>query len=99
MVTTKRTCVHCGGPITLEDSPGAKRKYCSMTCSQAANANDRRDWRAIADGLAAALASFMAYDGYGQGGADDSNRGDWRAAEKAINRYEEAGRDRRRLGA
>lgn len=48
------------------------------------------DWHSIANELAEALRSFMSYDGYGQGGAEDSNRGDWRAAERAIDRYEDA---------
>ena len=47
-------------------------------------------WREIADHLAAALDSFMAYDGMGQGGADDANRGDWRAAEQAMTDYRKA---------
>jgi len=47
------------------------------------------DWEAIADDLKAALDSFMAYDGYGEGGADDSNRGDWSGAEKAAVAYEQ----------
>jgi len=47
-------------------------------------------WREIADNLAKALESFMAYDGYGQGGAEDGNRGDWRAAERAMDDYRSA---------
>lgn len=45
------------------------------------------DWEKIADELYNALNSFMGYDGYGQGGADDANRGDWNGAEKASARY------------
>lgn len=48
------------------------------------------DWERIADDLAAALDSFTAYDGYGQGGAADGNCGDWRAAERAQDAYREA---------
>lgn len=48
------------------------------------------DWESIAHDLAVALESFTAYDGYGRGGADDSNRGDWNAADNALNRYHEA---------
>lgn len=47
-------------------------------------------WRAIAEALADALESFMSYDGYGQGGADDMNRGNWRNAEKALDDYRKA---------
>lgn len=50
------------------------------------------DWERIADDLMLALESFTAYDGYGQGGADDSNRGDWRAAERAEDAYRKAKR-------
>ena len=49
------------------------------------------DWESIANDLADALESFMGYDGYGQGGADDSNRGDWRSAENAMSAYRSAG--------
>jgi hypothetical protein len=48
------------------------------------------DWEQIADDLADALASFTAYDGYGQGGPDDGNRGDWRKAERAEDAYRKA---------
>jgi hypothetical protein len=48
------------------------------------------DWQKIADDLAGALRSFMSYDGYGQGGAADGNRGDWRAAERAEDAYTKA---------
>lgn len=48
------------------------------------------DWEVIANNLAEALQSFMGYDGYGQGGADDANRGDWREAEKAMDNYNKA---------
>lgn len=51
------------------------------------------NWQAIATDLASALESFMAYDGYGQGGADDGNRGDWRGAERAMPRFEVAKQD------
>jgi hypothetical protein len=50
------------------------------------------DWQQIADDLASALRSFMAYDGYGQGGAADGNRGDWRGAERAEAAYDAAKR-------
>lgn len=48
------------------------------------------DWERIADDLMRALESFMAYDGYGQGGAADGNSGDWRAAERAEDAYRKA---------
>jgi hypothetical protein len=47
-------------------------------------------WREIASNLAKALESFMAYDGYGEGGAADANRGDWKSAERAIDAYDRA---------
>ena len=45
------------------------------------------DWQSIAEDLAAALQSFTAYDGYGEGGAADSNRGDWERADAALDRF------------
>ena len=51
---------------------------------------DETDWQAIATKLYEALRSFTAYDGYGQGGSDDSNRGDWKKAEMAAWDYERA---------
>lgn len=48
------------------------------------------DWQSIAENLANALETFMAYDGYGQGGAEDSNRGNWSQAHDAMDRYNEA---------
>jgi hypothetical protein len=48
------------------------------------------EWLSIANELAEALGSFMGYDGYGQGGSDDANRGDWRAAEAAMDRFNKA---------
>lgn len=44
-----------------------------------------RERELIAD-LLSALESFTGYDGYGQGGADDANRGDWRRAEEVIDK-------------
>ena len=52
------------------------------------------DWERIADGLMEALDSFMAYDGYGQGGSDDGNRGNWSAATAAEFSYREAKKDK-----
>jgi hypothetical protein len=54
---------------------------------------DEPDWKAIATKLYEALRSFTAYDGYGQGGAADANRGDWSGAEKAAWDYERATRE------
>jgi hypothetical protein len=50
------------------------------------------DWERIADRLAGALQSFTCYDGSGSGGAEDSNRGDWSAAESALDEYASAPR-------
>ena len=48
------------------------------------------DWQSIAEDLAAALQSFTAYDGYGEGGAADGNRGDWTGADAAFDRFHAA---------
>jgi hypothetical protein len=48
------------------------------------------DWEKVADDLFTALDSFMAYDGYGQGGSDDANRGDWKGAQSAQDAYASA---------
>lgn len=45
-------------------------------------------WEQIAHQLAEALRSFTAYDGLGEGGADDSNKGDWEMADRAMINYE-----------
>lgn len=45
------------------------------------------DWESIAESLARVLESFTAYDGYGQGGAEASNLGDWRGADEALAAY------------
>jgi hypothetical protein len=44
-------------------------------------------WEQVALQLHDALSSFMAYDGMGQGGAEDGNRGDWELAERAMINY------------
>lgn len=51
---------------------------------------DPPDWKQIATDLYEALQSFMAYDGYGQGGVEEGNRGDWKKADKAQDAYAEA---------
>jgi hypothetical protein len=48
------------------------------------------DWEKIANALADALQSFLGYDGYGEGGSDDANRGDWNGAYEAIANYHKA---------
>lgn len=45
------------------------------------------NWEPIATKLYEALRSFTAYDGYGQGGAADANKGDWPTAAKAEDDY------------
>lgn len=39
-----RICIECGGPITLPDVTGAKRKYCSITCATRANNRPKHSW-------------------------------------------------------
>jgi hypothetical protein len=45
------------------------------------------DWQAIAQDLAETLQSFVGYDSYGEGGADDANRGDCDKAYLALGKY------------
>ncbi len=37
VVPIERVCANCGGEITLPPHPGARRKYCSMSCATEAN--------------------------------------------------------------
>jgi hypothetical protein len=53
-------------------------------------ADEVANWERVADDLMRALESFMAYDGYGEGGAADGNRGDWRSAGQAEDAYRKA---------
>jgi hypothetical protein len=49
--------------------------------------NKDLDWETVARDLAAALGSFLAYDGYGQGGAGAANLGNWAAADDAMDQF------------
>jgi hypothetical protein len=48
------------------------------------------NWQEIATELHDALHSFMAYDGLGQGGTDDMNKGNWKLADNAMSHYDYA---------
>jgi hypothetical protein len=48
------------------------------------------NWMEIATELHDALASFMARDGTGKGGAADQNLGDWKGADKAVEHFDYA---------